>query len=76
MKLYQNRSGNSNVVSYQIFEDSIHVVFKNGRCRNYLYTYIRPGRYMVDHMKNLAIQGIGLNSYISSVVKNNYERKW
>lgn len=76
MMLYQNRSGNSNIVSYQISEDSIHVVFKSGRYRNYLYTYSRPGRCAVEHMKNLATQGTGLNSYIASVVKNNYERKW
>jgi hypothetical protein len=76
MELYQNLSRNSNIVSYQIFEDSIHIVFKSGRYRNYLYTYVKPGRYAVEHMKNLAIQGIGLNSYISSVVKTNYARKW
>ena len=76
MELYQNLSRNSNIVSYQIFEDSIHVVFKSGRYRTYLYTYITPGRYAVEQMKNLAVQGIGLNSYISSVVKTNYARKW
>ncbi|QEJ94961.1 hypothetical protein FUT84_06540 [Treponema phagedenis] len=76
MRPYRNCSGSSNIISYQIFEDAIHVVFKSGRYRNYLYTYRRPGRYAVEHMKNLAIQGISLNSYITSVVKNNYERKW
>ena len=69
MEPYQNLSRSSNIVSYQIFEDSIHVVFKSGRYRNYLYTYVKPGRYAVE-------QGIGLNSYISSVVKTNYARKW
>lgn len=76
MEPYQNLSRNSNIVSYQIFEDSIHVVFKSGCYRNYLYTYVKPGRYVVEQMKNLAVQGIGLNSYISSVVKTNYARKW
>lgn len=73
---YRNLNGDSGVVSYEAADDSIHVVFKSGACRNYLYNAVRPGRAMVERMKSLAAQGYGLNSYISSVVKSNYARKW
>ena len=73
---YRNLSGNSNVVSYEATDDTIHVVFATGTYRNYLYNYSRPGKQMVDRMKVLAAQGFGLNSYISTTVKKNYAKKW
>lgn len=76
MTPYRNLSGSSNVVSFEIAEDSIHVVFKSGTHRNYLYNHVRPGKTMVDRMKTLAAQGNGLNSYISTTVKSNFEKKW
>lgn len=76
MYKYQNLTGRSNVQSYEISDDSIHVVFKSGAMRNYLYNYIRPGKAVVDKMKKLAEQGFGLNSYISLSVKANFSRKW
>lgn len=76
MTLYKNLSGNSNVVSYEAKDDSILVVFKSGACRNYMYNSLHPGRGAVERMKNLAAQGRGLNSYITSVVKDNFARKW
>lgn len=76
MTPYRNLNGDSNVVAYEANEDSIHVIFKNGTCRNYLYNAVRPGSAVVEQMKALAVQGRGLNSYISSVVKDNYTRKW
>ncbi len=76
MTPYRNLRGNSNVVSYETAEESIHVVFKSGRYRNYLYNSVRPGQTVVEKMKVLAAQGYGLNSYISSTVKDRYARKW
>lgn len=76
MTPYRNRSGNSNVVSYEATEDSIHVVFKSGTYRNYLYDAVQPGKTAVDQMKVLAEQGHGLNAYISSAVKKNYAKRW
>lgn len=76
MTPYRNLSGESNVVSYEITAGSIHVVFKSGAHKNYLYDSIRPGQAVVDQMKELAAQGSGLNSYISRVVKSNFARKW
>ena len=76
MTPYRNLSGNSNVASYESTKDSIHVVFKSGRYRNYLYNSVRPGQTVVERMKFLAALGSGLNSYISSTVKDRYARKW
>lgn len=76
MTPYRNLSGNSDVATYEATEGSIHVVFKSGRFRNYLYNSVRPGQVVVERMKALAAQGRGLNSYISSVVKDRYARKW
>ncbi len=76
MTPYRNLSGNSNVGSYETTEDSIHVVFKNGTYRNYLYNSARPGQAAVERMMQLAAQGHGLNAYISSIVKDRYAKKW
>jgi len=76
MTPYRNIGGDSNIVAYEANEDSIHVIFKSGACRNYLYNSGRPGKAVVERMKALAAQGSGLNSYISSVVGENYARKW
>lgn len=76
MTPYRNLNGDSNVISYKTTEDSIQVVFKSGKYRNYLYSSVRPGAQMVEKMKLLAAKGHGLNAYINSVVKNNYARKW
>lgn len=76
MTPYRNLNGSSNIHSYQISEDSIHVVFKSGRQRNYVYNHQTPGKMIVDQMKFLAISGSGLNAYISSIVKSRYAEKW
>lgn len=76
MTPYRNLNGNSSIDSYQISEDSIHVVFKSGRQRNYVYNYQTPGKMIVDQMKTLAISGSGLNAYISTAVKTRYAEKW
>lgn len=76
MTPYRNLNGDSNVVSYEITEDSIHVVFRSGTYRNYRYDHSRPGKGMVDRMKALAAQGRGLNSYITTTVRKSYARKW
>jgi len=76
MTPYRNLNGDSNVVAYETTEDSIHVVFASGTNRNYLYNHSRPGQQMVDRMKALAAQGYGLNSYISTTVRQSYAKKW
>lgn len=76
MTPYMNLNGNSNVEAYEIDGDSITVKFMSGRWRYYLYTSQRPGAAVVEQMQNFARQGRGLNSYISRIVRTNFERKW
>jgi hypothetical protein len=74
MQHYANKGGNSGVVAYETTVDSITVKFRDGWY--YLYNDVKPGMYMVEHMQSLAHSGQGLNSYISSTVKNNFARKY
>jgi len=76
MTPYRNLNGNSSVIAYEANEDSIQVVFRSGRYRDYLYNSDRPGAMIVDKMKQFAAQGGGLNAYIASTVKDRYARKW
>ncbi|WP_404655800.1 hypothetical protein [Raoultella ornithinolytica] len=74
MQKYANRGGDSGVVGFEITADSITVQFVGGM--NYVYDSYRPGAAIVTHLKTLALSGHGLNSYISSVVKSNFSRKY
>ena len=74
MQRYANRGGNSGVAGFEITADSITVQFKDGM--NYVYDSRRPGAATVAHLKKLAQSGHGLNSYISSVVKSDFSRKY
>lgn len=71
---YKNLGGNSNVARYALDYDNIIVEFKDGA--KYLYTYTSTTTAGVEHMKRLALRGVGLNSYISRVVKKRFARKW
>ncbi|GAP20432.1 hypothetical protein [Leptolinea tardivitalis] len=73
MNIYSNLGGNSGVIGYEIGPTFIIVQFKDGS--KYLYNYDVPGPASVEKMKSLALAGVGLNSYISSVVKKNYAAK-
>jgi hypothetical protein len=73
MPQYANRNGNSGVAAYKIGNDSICVEFSTGA--RYLYTYASAGAANIETMKELAIQGSGLNSFINKVVRKNYASK-
>jgi hypothetical protein len=73
---YRNLGGDSNVIAYQITEQSITVQFASGRFQFYLYDYANSGAQVVERMKELAQQGQGLNSYISTTVRSRFARKW
>jgi len=66
MQPYKNRSGQSNVLAYKIGVDFIVVQFRTGKQTFYLYNYSSAGKNAVEHMKTLAENGLGLNSYIST----------
>ncbi len=73
MERYRNLGGDSGISAYEIGPDSITVQFKGGA--TYLYTNQSAGSANIDHMKQLARAGQGLNSFISRVVKKGYARK-
>ena len=73
MTRYANLNGDSGVFSYEIANDSIIVEFDSGTV--YLYTYRSAGMSNIEQMKNLAIAGMGLCSFIGRVVKKQYDRK-
>ena len=73
MEPYRNLGGDSGVESYEIGSDFIRVQFSDGSV--YLYTYERPGSQNVEHMKQLAVNGQGLNSFINTTVRYDYARK-
>ncbi len=71
MEVYKNRSGRSSVYAFVIGEDFISVQFKtNGKV--YTYSYARAGKQNVETMKNLARNGLGLNTYIKTYVDKSY----
>lgn len=79
MEKYKNLSGKSNVSQYEIGLDYIDVKFSdrnNDGCDTYKYSYSSTGKWSVDHMKQLAIAGIGLNTFINTEVKKGYASKW
>lgn len=73
MERYGNIGRGSGVSEYELGTDYIKVKFSDGS--TYLYSYRKPGSYHVDQMKNIAQNGIGLNSYINKNVKFKYESK-
>ena len=72
MQRYANWGGDSNIYAYECGLDYILVQFGNGSV--YKYSYSSAGSYHVETMKELAMSGSGLNSYIMRNVRNNYER--
>lgn len=70
---YLNLSGNSGVAAFALLRDSVVVQFGNGDI--YLYGPQHPGPRHVERMKHLAIVGRGLSTYISRVVRDDYEAR-
>lgn len=71
MEKYANRNGGSGISSYEIGSDYIRVRFSSGSI--YTYSHNKAGQSHVENMKNLAINGSGLNSYINTNVKFKYD---
>lgn len=72
MKLYQNQSGNSGVIGYEISEKAIRIWFRDGD--DYLYTYKSAGQKCIETMKALAVSGHGLATYINQHAAERYEK--
>lgn len=73
MERYANRGGDSGVTAYEIGPGKITVQFKDGA--QYLYNSQHPGLVIVSETQRLAQAGVGLNSYITRVVRQNYAQK-
>lgn len=73
MKKYLNRQGNSGVTGYKIDAGGISVAFNDNAV--YLYTNTSAGVNAIEKMKELAIAGKGLSTYISKNVKDKFEKK-
>lgn len=78
MEPYANNSGHSGVAGYLTGADSIIVEFQPTKYSNitfYKYTYASAGSAIIEQMKILAQQGLGLHTFINKVVKQNYAAK-
>lgn len=73
MEVYANVGGDSGITNYEIGKDFIRVKFSDGSI--YEYTYESAGSENIEYMKELAIQGHGLNSYINKKVRTLYATK-
>lgn len=73
MPKYLNLDHDSGIDEYEIGSDFIWVKFNDGS--RYLYGSRKPGPAKVEKMKALANSGRGLNSYIKTTIKGDYERK-
>ncbi len=73
MEQYKNLSGNSGITAFEIGPKSITLEFADGGV--YLYTYRSAGRERIEKMKELAMDGRGLNTYINDVFSKGYAEK-
>ena len=73
MEQYKNLGGDSGVSSFEIGDDYIKVKFSDGAV--YVYTDVSAGSYYIEKMKELAIIGEGLNSFINRYVRKKYASK-
>lgn len=73
MKKYADKTGNSGVESFAILPEAIKVKFKYSE-EIYEYSYASAGKKHIENMKNLALKGDGLSTYISQNVSEDYEK--
>lgn len=73
LEIYKNIDNDSNVTHYEIGGTYIRVKF-NGTVKIYTYSYHSAGIEKVEHMKQLAQAGDGLNSYIKLHANSLYEK--
>jgi hypothetical protein len=64
-------SENAGVTGYELRKDGIILQFKEGK--TYFYSHKRPGQFHVDNMKNLALAGTGLTTYVNKYVREDYD---
>ncbi len=72
-KRYQNLSGKSDVLRYQVEKDGVTIEFKNSTA--YRYTNQTAGPENIGKMKTLAHAGKGLGTFIETNLKNRFLKK-
>ena len=68
----------SGVLAYSIEDRSIKILFppdKDGQPFVYTYSYTKPGKKHVEEMKELAVKGSDLATYINKYIREKYERR-
>ena len=73
MTPYKNISNQSGVTAYEISDEGIRVQFVSGDV--YYYSYTTPGSTHVEEMKRRASKGLGLATYISQNVREEFASK-
>lgn len=73
MERYKNLQGGSAIRAFRIGNDFIEVMFNDRGL--YTYTHSSAGGANIEHMKRLAKQGHGLNSFINKAVRKLYAKK-
>ncbi|MGH7508929.1 MAG: hypothetical protein ACREMZ_05620 [Gemmatimonadales bacterium] len=73
MERYDAIGRDTGIVAYEVGNDFIRVQFVDGSV--YLYDAIRPGMNHVERMKELAVAGQGLTTYINQHVRKAYARR-
>ena len=73
MEPYKNSSGDSKVTAYRLKPEGITVQFTGGAV--YEYDYRHTGEKHVENMKQLALAGEGLGTYISVITKYGYAKQ-
>ena len=68
MTTYKNLNGESGIVAYEIFDTYIRVQFEDKDV--YVYSYESTGKDEIEHMKKLAQEGKGLNTFINQTNLN------
>jgi hypothetical protein len=70
MQEYKDLSGNSGVTRYECGNDYIDIEFRGEKI--YRYDYTKPGEVHVEKMKQLALSGEDLATYINQNVRKNF----
>ena len=73
MQRYRNRNGSSGVIAFELGEELIDVKFVGGDI--YRYSTRRPGARDLAHMKELALRGEGLSTFISRHIRTRFDSK-
>ncbi len=70
---YKNAGGKSTVAQFEVEKDAINIRFTDHS--SYRYTNQSAGPEKIAKMKELALAGKGLDTYIKDTVKDAYCRK-